>query len=180
MENATMQMRKYFIALAMLCPLPAMAQDAAPTTPAVPATPAAPATSEEPPLSRAQFIQQMDAEFARLDADGSGFVTPEEIVAAQRSAARTEALRQNQAVFARLDTDRNGTLSPQEFAALANPGAVPVDATPLMQQFDGDRDGTITLIEYRVTTQANFDRVDGDRDGMITPLEMRAAGISGR
>lgn len=175
MEKATMQFRKFFIALAAaspvaMSPVAAIAQDQA-----VPA-----AQPQAEPLTRAQFIQQMDAEFARLDADQSGFVTAEEIVASQRSAAQAEALRQNQVVFARLDQDGNGSLSPQEFAALANPGAVPVDATPLMQQFDGDRDGTITLIEYRVTTQANFDRVDGDRDGIVTPMEMRAAGVSGQ
>lgn len=168
MTKATMQIRKIFIALALISPAPLMAQDA----------PAAAPASQGEPVTRAQFIQQMDAEFARLDADSSGFVTAEEITASQRSAAQAEALRQNQAVFARLDADKNGTLSPQEFAALANPGAIPVDATPLMQQFDGDRDGTITLIEYRVSTQANFDRVDGDRDGIVTPMEMRAAGIA--
>lgn len=172
MEHTTMQLHGIFVAitLAGLTVVPASAQDAAPGNLA----------AEGEPLSRAEFVQQMDAEFARLDGDGSGFVTAEEIVAAQRSAAQAEALRQNQAVFARLDTDGNGMLSQQEFAALANPGAIPVDATPLMQQFDGDRDGTITLIEYRVTTQANFDRVDGDRDGIVTPMEMRAAGISGQ
>ena len=68
-------------------------------------------------------------------------------------------------------------LSTQEFAQLANPQTVPVNAAPLMQQFDANGDGTITLVEYRVATQGNFDRIDADRDGTITPLEMRAAGI---
>lgn len=139
---------------------------------------AAPAGEADRGLSRAQFVQQMDAEFARLDRDDSRFVTSEEIVASQRAAAQAEALRQNQAVFAQLDRDRNGALSAEEFAALANPGAIPVDAAPLMQQFDRDKDGTITLIEYRISTQANFDRIDSDRDGVVTQVEMRAAGIA--
>lgn len=146
---------------------PAWAQEAAPA-----------AAEAEQALSRAQFVQQMDAEFARLDRDGSRFVTAEEIVASQRSAAETEALRQNRAVFAQLDADGNGALSAGEFAALANPGAIPVDAAPLLQQFDRDKDSTITLIEYRISTQANFDRIDSDRDGMVTAVEMRAAGIA--
>ncbi len=120
----------------------------------------------------------MDAEFARLDLDGSGFVVPSEIIESQRRAAQAEALRQNQAVFVRLDTDGNGMVSPQEFAALANPDALPVDATPLMTQFDSDQDEVITLVEYRIATQANFDRIDSDRDGVVTALEMRAAGIA--
>lgn len=129
------------------------------------------------PLARQQFIAQMDAEFARLDGDGNGMVVPDEIAASQRAAAQAQALRQNQAIFAQLDADGNGALSPQEFARLVNVEAVPVDPSPLMNQFDSDRDGIITLVEYRIATQANFDRIDTDRDGVATDVEMRAAGI---
>lgn len=132
---------------------------------------------ESEPLTRMVFIAQMDAEFKRLDIDGNGMVTPDEIVASQQASAQTEALRQNQIVFAQLDRNGDNLLSPEEFAALANPSAIPVDATPLMNQFDTDRDGIITLVEYRIATQANFDRVDSDRDGVVTDMEMRAAGI---
>ena len=136
---------------------------------------AAPAAAE--PLTRQTFIAQMDAEFQRLDSDGNGMVVPEEITTSQQRSAQAEAIRQNQVVFAQLDANADGQLSPQEFAALANPSAIPVDATPLMTQFDTDRDGIITLVEYRIATQANFDRVDSDRDGVITDMEMGAAGI---
>ena len=129
------------------------------------------------PLTRQTFIAQMDAQFRQLDGDGNGMVVAAEIVASQQQAAQVEAIRQNQAVFAQLDRDGNGALSAQEFAALANPNAVPTDAAPLMNQFDSDRDGIITLVEYRIATQANFDRVDSDRDGIITAMEERAAGI---
>ena len=129
------------------------------------------------PLQRQQFIAQMDAEFAALDGDGNGMVVAEEIVASQRAAAAQQALRQNQAIFAQLDRDGNGTLDASEFAALVNVEAVPVDPAPLMNQFDADRDGVITLVEYRVSTQANFDRIDTDRDGVVTDVELRAAGI---
>lgn len=144
------------------------------------ATAAIPVAAQEEgpqPVTRADFISQMDAEFARLDQDANGVVLPEEIVATQRRAAEAEALRQNQAVFARLDRDGDGALSATEFAALANPDAIPADAAPLMGKFDTDRDGAITLVEYRIATQANFDRIDTDRDGVVTPLEMQAAGL---
>lgn len=129
------------------------------------------------PLARQQFIAQMDAEFARLDEDGNGMVVPDEIAASQRSAVQAQALRRNQEIFGQLDADGDGSLSRQEFAQLVNTEAVPVDPSPLMNQFDTDRDGIITLIEYRIATQANFDRIDTDRDGMATDVEMRAAGI---
>ncbi len=140
---------------------------------------AMPVTAQESTsLKRSDFIAEMDAEFARLDGDGNGKVVKQEVAAAQAAAAKEEALRQNRNVFDKLDQDRNGTLEPAEFAILANPDAIPVDAAPVMAMFDADADGSITLIEYRVATQANFDRADGDRDGVVTPEEMRAAGIA--
>ncbi len=129
------------------------------------------------PLSRAEFIVQMDREFSRFDQDGNGVVLPEEIAASQRQAAQAEALRQNRSAFQNLDRDGDGTLSPDEFAALANPDALPINPDPLMQQFDSDRDGVVTLVEYRISTQANFDRIDSDRDGVVTSMEMQSAGI---
>ncbi|NVD45744.1 hypothetical protein HUV48_12070 [Altererythrobacter sp. HHU K3-1] len=132
----------------------------------------------EEPLSRSDFIAQMDTEYARYDGDSNGVLTPEEIVSTQRQAARNEALRQNARVFAGLDTDGNGVLTSAEFAALANPDAIPVDAAPMLNQFDSDKDGVITLVEYRIATQGNFDRIDTDRDGIVTTMEMRAAGIA--
>ena len=141
---------------------------------------AAPAIAQQnpaEPLQRQQFIAQMDAEFQRLDGDGNGMIVPAEIANSQRAAAQARALQQNQAIFAELDTDGNGTLTPQEFAQLVNVEAIPTDPTPLMNKFDSDKDGIITLIEYRVATQANFDRIDTDRDGIATEVEMRAAGV---
>lgn len=152
----------------------AAAQQAA--RPAV-AQPAPASSTADQPLSRADFIQQMDAEFRRFDGDGNGMVRMDELTAAQRQSAAAEAHRQNQAIFAQLDKDRNGTLSAAEFGALVNPAAIPVDPTPLMGQLDSDGDGTITLVEYRIVTQGNFDRIDTDRDGIVTPAEMRAAKI---
>lgn len=136
----------------------------------------APATADQP-LTRADFIQQMDAEFRRFDGDANGMVRAEEIAAAQRKSAQADALRQNQAIFASLDKNRNGALDAGEFAALVNPAAIAVDPSPLMGQLDNDRDGVVTLVEYRIVTQANFDRIDSDRDGVVTATEMRAGKI---
>ncbi len=139
--------------------------------------PAAAQQAPAEPLERQQFIAQMDAQFRQLDGDNNGMIVPAEIVNSQRAAMQAQALRQNQVIFGQLDTDGNGTLTPQDFAQLVNVEAVPVDPAPLMSQFDSDRDGIITLVEYRIATQANFDRIDTDRDGIATDVEMRAAGI---
>jgi Ca2+-binding EF-hand superfamily protein len=129
------------------------------------------------PLSRAEFMGQMDAEFRSFDANSNGTVLPAEIAAAQRKTAGAEALRQNQAIFASLDKDRSGGLSAAEFAGLVNPAAIAVDPVPLITQLDTDRGGVVTLVEYRISTQANFDRINTDRDGVVTVSQMRAARI---
>lgn len=129
------------------------------------------------PLDRGTFIQRMDAEFGALDADGNGQVTAQEAMNAQRQQTYNQAMRQNQAAFQQLDRDGNGVLTAEEFAGLVNPQAIPADPAPLMQAFDANGDGIITLVEYRVRTQANFDAVDSDRDGVVTNSEMQAAGI---
>lgn len=142
------------------------------------ATPiAAQQATADQPLNRTTFIQQMDAEFRALDADGNGQVTANEAMNAQRQQTYNEAMRQNQAIFQQLDRDRDGMLTAEEFAGLVNPQAIPADPAPLMQAFDSNGDGSITLVEYRVRTQANFDTVDTDRDGVVTSSEMQAAGI---
>ena len=71
----------------------------------------------------------------------------------------------------------DGMLSPAEFAALANSDAVPTNPQAIMGQFDTDRDGVVTLVEYRIATQSNFDRIDSNRDGVVTSDEMRAGGL---
>lgn len=130
------------------------------------------------PLQRAQFVQELDAEFVRLDADGNGELVANEIAAAQRAAILAEALQRNREIFGQLDANGDGNLSAEEFARLVNPDGVPVDPAPILEQFDADRDGTITRIEYRTATQANFDRLDTDRDGIVTVEEMRAGGLA--
>ena len=152
------------ISIFLVLAQPAFAQDA-------------PNSSSTEPLTRAEFIRQMDIEFSRYDRNGDRVVTIEDIRAAQQQAATGLALRKNREIFVQLDADRNGQLSAEEFAALVSTENLVVDPNPLMNQFDTDKDGVITLVEYRVATQSNFDRVDTDRDGVITQTEIRAAGI---
>ena len=77
------------------------------------------------PLTRSAVEAQVQARFARLDADRDGFVTQAEAKAGaearrgDRQAKRAERQAQRGErradLFARLDTDRNGSISRQEF-----------------------------------------------------------------
>jgi Ca2+-binding EF-hand superfamily protein len=48
----------------------------------------------------------------------------------------------------------------------------------MIARFDGNHDGSISLVEYRAGTLANFDRLDADKDGVVTAAEMRTGGIA--
>jgi len=118
----------------------------------------------------------MDIQFRKLDANGDGFATKAEIEVAERANAAALAAQRNRTLFNQLDKDHNGQLSPVEFAAMVGPETRP-DAAPILTRFDTNRDGRVGLIEYRVATQANFDKLDVDKDGVLSIAEMRTGGI---
>lgn len=138
--------------------------------------PAAQPTAAQP-IKRSAFIAQMDAQFGKIDGDKDGRLSRLEIEQYQQLQAAAEARERNRALFTQLDTDGNGQVSAAEFAKLivAPPAA---DAGPMLSREDANRDGTISLVEHRAATLANFDRLDRNRDGVVTPAEMRAGGIS--
>jgi Ca2+-binding EF-hand superfamily protein len=160
---------------------PSLAQtrSAAPavTRPA-PARPAPPAAGDGPPLARTTFLSDMNQQFLKMDADKNGQITLEEAAAFERMEAMTTAAARNRALFQSLDTDRNGSLSADEFRRLMQP--VQATGQRFIRGNDPNRDGRVTLIDYRTTTLANFDKLDTDKDGFVSPAEMRAAGIGAR
>ena len=137
------------------------------------------AQSPAKPLARTQFIAEMDAEFRRMDADKNGQVTAAEIDQYQRLQAVVQAQARNLVLFGQLDADKDGQLSKIEFSKLAAPATV-VGAQPMLSRMDGNRDRQVSLVEHRIATLANFDRIDTDRDGVASPAEMAAAGVSPR
>lgn len=138
--------------------------------------PAASRPAAAVPVPRAAFIQTMDAEFGIMDADKNKIVTKAEIEQFQRAAALREAQARVRALFAQLDRDRNGQLSSAEFERLAIASPSP-NAMPVLSQNDLNRDGKITLVEYRTAKLANFDRMDADKDGVVSITEMTTAGL---
>jgi hypothetical protein len=153
---------------ATAAPKPAQAQVQAPAQPQRSGTAAR-------AVSRAAFLASMDSEFRKMDADKDGTVTRAEIEGFERAVSVLKAQARNRQLFARLDADRNGQLTAAEFARLAAPA--PVNAAPVLTRMDLNRDQSITLIEYRTGTLANFDRMDADKDGIVTPAEMKTAGV---
>ena len=150
---------------------------AAIVTAALLASPTAAQNAAGQDLTRAEFIAQMDSQFTLLDGDQNGIITGAEVTQRSQQLRQAAALQINRSAFQQLDRDNNGVLTAEEFAALANPDVVGNVPVPTVQEFDRDGDGQISLIEYRIRTQANFDNLDQDRDGIMSAAEMRAAGM---
>lgn len=126
-------------------------------------------------VPRSLFIQSMDQEFGKMDADKDGSVTRAEVENFQRVVAVANAAARARGLFARLDSDRNGQLSYVEFAKTQN-GPPQVNGQPLVAQLDANKDGRISLVEHRAGKLIRFDQVDTDKDGVVTAAEMRASG----
>jgi Ca2+-binding EF-hand superfamily protein len=129
-----------------------------------------------PSIPRTQFVANMDAQFRKMDADKNGQLSRTEIEQYQKLTAVAEAQARNRALFTQLDADKDGQLSQTEFAKVTAPVAA-ANAAPMLARMDGNRDQSISLIEHRTATLANFDKLDTDKDSIVTPAEMKAGGI---
>lgn len=137
-----------------------------------------PASAPPRTLTRAQVVQQVDAEFKNLDTNGDGKISKAEIQAAvDKMAADTSAeiKKRQQEDFNKLDTDHNGQLSLAEYEAGVKITPKAGLADQRLQAFDTNKDGVITAAEFRSKPLAEFDRVDTNHDGTISEAELKAA-----
>ncbi len=110
----------------------------------------------------------MDMDFAAMDADKDGKVTPAEIEAFHT--ARLKAA----------DTDGDGFLSEAEVQAMITARMqerTKAMAAKMIERQDRDGDGKLSLAEMqpRSPQERMFDRIDTDKDGAISEAEMEAA-----
>ena len=130
------------------------------------------------PVARAEFLKNIDNNFAGIDTNKDGQLTKAELtVQQQKELQQAKALvaQQLQARFKQLDTNKKGSLSPQEFAAAAGPIRTAETPEQLLKTLDSNGDGRITTEEFRAPQIAKFNKVDANRDGIATPEEMRKA-----
>lgn len=160
-------------ALLMLAAIPAATLAAQPE--------AKPETKDEveKPVTRSEISDKLDADYADMDANKDGKVTAEEIDArlTKSAEAKLEAIKKERdAAFARLDTNGDGSISRAEFDEKAKlPTVKQPDAKPFLDRFDANKDGSITLEEFRAPTMANFAKMDLNKDGTVTPSEAKSA-----
>ena len=131
------------------------------------------------PISRANFMQQIDNVFVSVDADKDGFLEKPEIEAAETKAManrKAAVLKQREAAFRKLDANKDGNLSLQEFNSQVAAAPLPKpNAAPVLGRLDTNKDGKVSLAENRAPTMAQFDRADSNKDGTLSPEERRAS-----
>ena len=138
----------------------------------------APAAQATQPLSRATFMQRIDAVFVSADANKDGFADRAELDAAQTrelNARKTALLRRSQEIFKTLDKDNNGTLTVQEFNAQIAAAPIKTDPAAALARFDTNKDSKVSLSENRAPALAQFDRADTNKDGTLSVAEQKAA-----
>jgi hypothetical protein len=158
-------------------PAMAMAQQAKPIA-------AAAAGEEAKPVTRQELSNELNSDFADLDADKDGKVTGEEIKARLMHKAEADLAVLKKArddAFAKLDTNSDGSISRAEFderAPLPTIKDGEAMATANLNRFDKDKDGSVTQDEFRAPTLANFDKLDINKDGTLSVAEQKAPTIA--
>lgn len=142
--------------------------------PAPKAKPAAAAAPKARGITRTDFLKRADQDFAKFDRNGDSQIDDAEIQTEGQTLGQSRLQAENKAIFARLDADRNGSLSPEEFAVLAE-RKLKIDARPMLSNFDSNRDGRISALEYRTGKITAFNAMDADRNGTLSAEEIRAA-----
>ena len=127
---------------------------------AAPATAAA-APRAAPPMTRADVVAKLRAEFNALDTNKDGYVSAQELaagIAAQRAKLIAEIRQRRSAAFDAMDTNHDGQLSREEFLAGApQPGPAP-DANAVIAKLDTNKDGSLTFEEFSARALAGFDQ----------------------
>ena len=133
----------------------------------------------EKPITRAEISAKLDADYADMDADKDGKVTAAEIDArlVKSAEAKVEEIKKERdAAFGRMDANGDGNISRAEFDEKAKlPTIKKPDAAPFLAKFDANKDGAMTLEEFRGPTLANFAEMDRDHVGTVTPSEVSLA-----
>jgi EF hand domain-containing protein len=130
------------------------------------------------PVSRVVFMSRVDSNFGLLDTNKDGYASKAEIESAEAktlASRKAQMIKQREAAFRQLDKDKSGSLSLAEFnSAVAAQPDRKVDAAPILDRLDSNKDGKISMVENRAPSEARFVRLDANKDGVLSVEEQKA------
>ena len=144
-------------------------------SPALPQGAAAPKGPQ--PISRTVYMSRIDKAFGEIDTNKDGYASRAEIEAAEAKALearKAQLLKQREAAFRQMDKNNDGMLSLAEFNAAVAAQSPKADATPMLNRLDGNKDGKISMVEYRGPASSQFDKLDTNKDGVLSVEEQKA------
>ena len=129
-------------------------------------------------LAAPAMAQGLDGEFEAIDTNGDGYITAEELDAAQKGTLT----KQNEETMSVLDKDGDGFASMQEYTAFYSQLSEQKDGKELERNFktlDSNHDGKLDIDELKSfrestmdDTNKNFmDMLDSDHDGKVSRKE---------
>lgn len=148
------------------------------------------------PMTKAAVEAKIKTHFAKVDANGDGYIVKTEAEAMH--AKMMGDMRDRH--FRSMDANGDGSISRAEFDAGHGSGAVAggeghdgehkvgmmkhghhmggraaMMGHHMFERADADKDGRVSLAEALAKPMAHFDKVDANKDGTITPEERKAA-----
>lgn len=143
------------------------------------------------PITRSVVEAMVKEHFAKIDANGDGFVDKAEAAGAHEKMAAEMRDRH----FKEMDANADGSISRAEFDAHhAEPmamgemkehgadhphgmgmGMMMHDSDRMFERADANKDGRVSLAEAIALPMAHFDKADANKDGTISPEERKAA-----
>ena len=130
-------------------------------------------------VTRASISARLDADYADLDSDTDGKASRAEIekrIADETAEDLATVTKRRDEAFKKIDANGDGQISKSEYeAGVPLPKVPPVDAAPMLARFDSDKDGAVSVAEFRAPTLTIFDKMDTNKDGTLSPAEQQAA-----
>lgn len=151
------------------------------------------------PMTRSAVEAKVKEHFAKVDANGDGYIVKAEADAAHEK-MKSEMRDRH---FKTMDANGDGSISRAEFDAGHHEGMAMGEAKPgghamgamkghgaghgpamgmmmrhhgdMFGRADTDKDGRVSLAEALAVPMAHFDKADTNKDGTITPEERKAA-----
>ncbi|GAA0330069.1 EF-hand domain-containing protein [Sphingomonas oligophenolica] len=126
-------------------------------------------TNHDGKISRAEFAAQAAAHFAKLDANGDGQISGEEMKAMMERMHEGMGGRHGPGGAGGPD---GAMMPPPPAGPMGGPGH---HGARMLERLDTNHDGRISRDEMRAEMDRHFDKLDANHDGFIDKAEMEAA-----